>query len=118
MNKESEQKYVESKIREADTYRSRYAHMAIKADSLQKEIDRLKEYIAANHEHCPKCEEPYIPNLPNHRLMELEDLCKKFRRALEEISTMTVSVDAEDVKYVQASQWHKMKDIATEAIKE
>ena len=40
------------------------------------------------------------------------------REALTEIAAMVVSDDAEDPKYVQASQWHKMKAIAKAVLSE
>lgn len=39
-----------------------------------------------------------------------------FAKALQSIAEMQVGPDAESPKYIQASQWHKMKAIARTAI--
>ena len=58
--------------------------------------------------------DPFFRSVP----LYLHPPASREREALAEIAAMVVSDDAEDPKYVQASQWHKMKAIAKAVLSE
>ena len=46
----------------SDPMDGKIAAMLTTIESQREEIQRLKKYIAANHEHCPHCEYPFMPD--------------------------------------------------------
>lgn len=114
-----------------------YTYWDIKHHDLMRllaEIERLRLRLWGNrqvkgHSHSTACSiwgedgRGYVSDIPGSHpcncgaLLNFKDTeIQRLRKALEEIRDMKVGHEAEDVKYVQASQWHKMKTIATEAL--
>ena len=46
----TESRYVQSRIKEAEKYRDRYTHMALKCDRLEGELDELRRQLLGDGE--------------------------------------------------------------------